>query len=146
VVVGGGVVVPQDQQALLQLRAAQHQTDMGASLDLQFPLADVFPDPVEVRHHRRAAHRHLLRQFLDAVAGVVGHEGQREVIGRGSAPAPRRVLGGGAARFQETIDIGDDIGGRCHGDEATHPTILENASPRNPELVESKPSHTRAIE
>ena len=65
VVIGGGVVVSQDQQALLQLRAAQHQTDMGASLDLQFPLADMFPDPVEVRHHGRAAHRHFLRQFLD---------------------------------------------------------------------------------
>jgi len=87
-----------------------------------------------------------LSQFLDAVAGVVCHEGQREVVGRRSAPAPRRALGGGAARFQETIDVGNDIGGRCHGDEATHPTILENASSRNPELVESKPSHTRAIE
>ena len=70
-----------------------------------------------------------LDQFLDSVTGVVGHEGQREVVGRRSAPAPRRFLGGGAARFQEAVDVGNDIDGRCHGDETTHPAILRGLDP-----------------
>ena len=113
--VGGVEVAAQHVQPLLQLRTAQHESDVGAPLDGELGLRDLRPGALEIGDDRRAAHAHGRPELLDP------HRRQRP-------EQPRHDVGGARGRVVEAgaLDGGAGLpvaGGV--GDQQPVPAVVE---------------------